>query len=92
MQIKLLMDFLSHFFQIGLETSMRGSDFIFDSTQLLYYKFRKINFKHGGSYIDSSDWIKKATINPKNEGDKCFEYAATVALNHEEIKRDLQRI
>ena len=24
--------------QIGLETSMRGSDFIFDSVQLLYYK------------------------------------------------------
>ena len=24
-------------YQIGLETSMRGSDFIFDSVQLLYY-------------------------------------------------------
>ena len=46
-------------------------------------------FKRGGSYNDSPDWIKKkkATINPKNEDDKCFQYAATVALNHEEIKR-----
>ena len=35
---------------------------------------------------------KKATINPKNEDDKCFHHAATVGLNHEEIKRDLQRI
>ena len=30
---------------------------------------------------------KKATINPKSEDDKCFEYAATVALNHGEIER-----
>ena len=45
--------------QIGLETSMRESDFIFDSVQLLYYKCHKINFKPGGSYIDSRDWIKK---------------------------------
>ena len=55
-------------YQIGLETSMRGSNFILDSVQLLYYKYRKINFKRGGSYINSPDWIKKkkATINPKN--------------------------
>ena len=30
--------------EIGLQTSMRGSDFIFDSVQLLYYKCHKINF------------------------------------------------
>ena len=61
-------------YQIGLETSMRGSDFIFDSLQLLYYKCHKTNFKRGESYIDSPNWIKKkkATINPKNEDDKCF--------------------
>ena len=49
--------FLRH--QDGLETSIRGSDFIFDSVQLLYYTCYKINFKRGGSYIDSPDWIKK---------------------------------
>ena len=38
---------------------------------MLYYKCHKVNFKCGGSYIDSSDWIKKkkATINQKNEND-----------------------
>ena len=48
---------------------MKGSDFIFDSVQLLYYKCHKINIKREGSYNDSPDWIKniKATINPKNE-------------------------
>ena len=38
---------------------MRGSDFIFDSVQMMYYKCRKVNFGHGGSYIDSPDWINK---------------------------------
>ena len=37
-------------YQVGLEISMRGIDFIFDSVQLMYYKCHKINFKHGGSY------------------------------------------
>ena len=36
---------------------------------------------------------KKATINSINKKDnKCFQYAAKVALNHEEIKKDPQRI
>ena len=54
---------------------MKGSDFIFDSVQLMYYKCHKVNFKSGGSYIDSPDWIKKekATINPKNTDGKCFQ-------------------
>ena len=47
------------------------------------------NSSHGGSYIDSPDWIKnkKATINPINKQDKSFQYAVTVTLNYEEIKK-----
>ena len=80
-------------YQDNLATSMRGSDFIFDSVQFMYYKCHKANFKRGGSYIDSPDWIKnkKATINPKNEDDKCFQYAATAALNYEEINCNPER-
>ena len=71
-------------YQIDLQTSMRGSNFIFNSVQLFYYKRNKINFKYGGSYIESLDWIKnkKTTINLKNIDDKCFQYAVTVALNN----------
>ena len=73
---------------------MKGSDFIFDSVQLLYYKCHKVNFKRSGSYIDSPDWIKKkkATINPKKTDDKCFQYTANVALNYEEVKWNPQRV
>ena len=59
----------------NLEKSMAVSDFIFDSVQLIYYKCHKVNFTCGSSYIDSPNWIKnkKATLNPKNEDDKCFQ-------------------
>ena len=42
-------------YQGNLETSMRGSDFIFDSVKLWYYKCHIINLGRGGSYIDSPD-------------------------------------
>ena len=61
----------------------------------MYYKYHKINFSRGGSYIDSPYWIKikNAAINLVNKKDnKCFQYAVTVALNHEEIKKYPQRI
>ena len=49
-----LFDLLFCTYQIGLETQIRGSDFIFDCVILLYYKYYVINFNCRGSYIDSS--------------------------------------
>ena len=74
---------------------MRSSNFFFDCLQLLYYKCHEKNLKRGGSYIDSPDWIKskKAAINPINKKyNKCFQYTVTVALNHEQLKKDPQRV
>ena len=44
-------------YQIGLETSMKGTDFIFDCVHLLYYKCHKINPNSCESYIHSPDRI-----------------------------------
>ena len=46
---------------------MKGSEFIFDSVDLLHYKCHKTSLNRGGLYIDSPKWLKnkKATINPK---------------------------
>ena len=69
-----IFDSLRSTYQNNLEL-MRGSEFVFDYVQLLYYNCHEINFNRGGSYIDSSDWIKnkKVTINPINKKDsKCF--------------------
>ena len=81
-------------YQERLEESMRGSNFIFDSVDALYYNLNKISLSRSGSYIDSLEWLKnkKATINPKNNDDECFQYALTVALNYEQIKKNPQRI
>ena len=35
---------------------------------------------------------KKSTINPKNNDDKCFQYAVTFALNLDKIKKEAQRV
>ena len=73
---------------------MRASEFFYDSVDALYYNLNKVNLSRGGSYIDSPKWLKskKATINPNSNGDKCFQYALTVALNYEQIKKNLKRI
>ena len=73
---------------------MRGCKFIFDSVDALYYDINEISLSRGGSYLDSPKWLKnkKTTIYPKHNDDKCFQYALTVALNHEQIKYNPERI
>ena len=44
-----------------------GSNFVFESVDLLSYHIHKTSLKRGSSYIKSPKWIlnKKATTNPK---------------------------
>ena len=44
---------------------MKGSEFIFDSVDILHYNLTKTSLNRGGSNIDSAKWLKnkKATIN-----------------------------
>ena len=82
-------------YQEGLEELMKESEFIFDSVDLLYYHLQKASIKRiRSSYIDSPKWLKnkKATINPNNNDNNCFQYALTVALNYQNIKKTPQRI
>ena len=79
-------------YQEGLQEKMKGSEF--DGVNLLYSDFNKTSLNRGGSYIESAKWIKdkKSTINPKNNDYKCFQYAVTVALNHDKINKHPQRV
>ena len=75
MQTMVLLNFLTHVFQgtklVPNEREReRESNFVLDSFQLFCYKCHTKNFKCGGSYLQSPDWIKKAVINPKNGDDK----------------------
>ena len=83
--IEELFESLLNRYQIGLETSMRGSGFIFDSVYLLYNKCCRINPNRGRSHIDSPGWreSKNPTIISIYKNDnKCFQYAPTLSLNH----------
>ena len=51
--------------QKGLEELMRGSEFVFDSVDLLYYELHKISINIGESYIDSLKCLKKGNNKSK---------------------------
>ena len=70
--------------QIELEISIISNYSICGCVHLLYYKYHKISFKQGGSYIDSLDWIKNSI---KKKEKRYSQYFTTVALNHEKNKK-----
>ena len=90
---KLIMSILEKY-QDNLRNKMKGSDFIFNGINYLYYDLNRITISKGGSYIKSTKWLndKKCTINQKNNDNKCFQYAATLALNINSIDKHHQRI
>ena len=81
-------------YQDNLQNKTKGSDFIFNGINYLYYDLNKITISKGGSYIESPKWLKnkKCCINQKNNDNKCFQYAATLALNINSINKHHQRI
>ena len=51
-----------------------GSNFVFESVDLLSYHIHKTSLKRGQSYMKSPEWVinKRATINPKNKDKNVF--------------------
>ena len=92
--IKLLFESFLKKYEENLQEKMKGTDFEFDGINFFYYDFNKTSINRGGSYIDSSQWLKnkKSTIIPKNNDDKCFQYAVTLALNLNSIDNHPERI
>ena len=90
---KFIMSILQKY-QDNLQNKMKGSDFIFNGINYLYYDLNRITISKGGSYIESPKWLKdkKCCINQKNNDSKCFQYAATLALNINSIDKHHQRI
>ena len=66
-------DIIREFFEYFLNNYQKekkiieGSDFIFESVELMDYKFHKVSLRRGGSYIKSPEWLanKTAAINLK---------------------------
>ena len=81
-------------YQDNLQHNMKGSDFIFNGINYLYYDLNRITISKGGSYIESPKCLKdkKCTINQKNTDNKSFQYVATLALNFNNIDKHHQRL
>ena len=81
-------------YQDNLQNKMKGSDFIFNGVNYLFYDLNRITISKGGSYIESPKWLKdkKCTINQKNIDNKRFQYATTLALNFNNVDKHHQRI
>ena len=92
--IKLLFESFLPRFEENLQNKMRRLEFEFDGINLFYYSFNKTGIYRSGTYIDLAKWLKtkKSTINPKNNDDKCFQYAVTLALNLDNTNKHPQRI
>ena len=73
---KKLFDSLKSGYQNNLESSMEGSKIYFWFSSIGALQMSSSNFRCDSSYIDSPDEMKKkkATISPKNEDHKCFQY------------------
>ena len=70
---------------------IKGSDFVFESVDLVYYKLHRVRLNRGGLYIKSPEWLlhKGATINPKNENDdECLRWSKISALDFSEITNE----
>ena len=90
---KLIISLLQKY-QDNLQNKMKGSDFIFNGINYLFYDLNRITISKGGSYIESPKWLKdkKCAINQENTDNKCFQNAATLALNFNNIDKHHQRI
>ena len=73
-----------------------GSEFNFETVELMDCKLHRVRLRTGGSYIKSLEWLlhKIATINLKNKNDdECLRWSTISALNYNEImKKEFENI
>ena len=85
---------VSHDYQQELKI-IKGSDFVFETVDLLDYKLDRVRLNRGGSYIKSPKRLenKKATINTKNDDDEYLRRSIISALNCNDImKKEFENI
>ena len=69
---------------------MKGSEFVFDSVDLLYYKFHRTSLNRGGSYIESPKCLKnKEDWNDFEKNNEAIALSILYVLyNTKEIRRE----
>ena len=74
--------------------ALLNSRFRFDEVLFLDANFHQLNLTRGSSYLPLPDWLalKKAIINPLNDDEECFKWAAITSENFNEISKNSQCI
>ena len=49
-------------YQDSLQNKMKGSDFVFNGVNYLFYDLNRITISTGGSYIESPKWLKGKNV------------------------------
>ena len=72
--------------------SLKYINFKPEGIESMIYNFTETIISN--TFIESQEWIKnkKCTINPQNKDNKCFQYSATISLNHQKIKNNQERV
>ena len=70
--------------RMDLQALTKGSDFVFDSINRIYYKYHKMSLRRAGQYTDSSDCIKKKS---NNNSEKCFQIKVAAAIKPQNSER-----
>ena len=82
-------------FWIGNWLEHASSSFTYESVEECNIHLNKIDLRRGATYIENPKWLKnkKAKVNPINTKDvDCFMYAATIALYHDKLGSNPERI
>ena len=81
-----------------MEERMRNSDFIFHYVDKAYYgshgisyNFHQIASNRNEFYVESPYWIKKKSLEPRND-EEFLKYMITSVLYHKEMPHYLQRV
>ena len=66
---------------------IKGSDFVFESVELVDYKRHRVLLRRGGSYVKCPKRLaNKKTTSPKNKNDDdCLQWSTISALNYNQI-------
>ena len=71
-----------------------NSKFVFEEVLFMDVNFHRLNLTRGGMHLPLPKFIEamRAIINPQNQDNECFKWAALAALHNPEIKCNPERI
>ena len=72
---------------------IKGSDFVFESVELMDYKLHRVCLRRGRLYVKFHEWLanKKRTQKNKNHNE-CLRWSTISGLNYDKIENIFKKI